>query len=318
MAEQTFRPPAGVRAAAKRALKWIADGHAGANFTDVGRRRASQLAGGQAVSADTIRRMNSFFARHSTYRKTEGWRSGEPGFPAPSRVAWDAWGGDPGAAWARGKMRTLNAEKARQAAMADLKKDDLVEWESSGGTAYGQVVEVVTEGTAAAEPEGPEMDASEDQPAYRIQVWQFAGGEWGATDTIVVHRGDALTVIESLPESKAAAMGAYRCAMTGDLLEAPCAACPNPMACKVASVQAALSSGGRSLTGKARETAAKKGEALPDGKLPTRNKRELRAALNLRNKVEGHSATEIRKYLTKRARDLKAEDMLPEEWTKKG
>ena len=61
---ETFRPPQGVQDEAKKALGWIADGHAGSGFTDVGRKRAEDLASGSAVSAETILRMYSFFKRH--------------------------------------------------------------------------------------------------------------------------------------------------------------------------------------------------------------------------------------------------------------
>lgn len=97
--EGPFTPPKGVQNAAKRALKWIADGKAGSGFTDVGRRRASQLASGEAVSRSTINRMRSYFARHTVDRRANGFFAGEKGFPTPGRVAWDAWGGDPGRSW---------------------------------------------------------------------------------------------------------------------------------------------------------------------------------------------------------------------------
>lgn len=98
MADQ-YKPPVGVQNAAKRALKWIADGKAGSGFTDVGRRRASQLASGKPVSRDTAARMKSYFARHNVDKKATGFNSGEEGYPSPGRVAWDAWGGTAGQAW---------------------------------------------------------------------------------------------------------------------------------------------------------------------------------------------------------------------------
>jgi len=95
----TYTPPAGVRNAAKRALEWIAEGKAGSGFTDVGRRRASQLANGEPVSDVTIARMRSYFARHEVDKQATGFSSGEDGYPSPGRVAWDAWGGDAGQTW---------------------------------------------------------------------------------------------------------------------------------------------------------------------------------------------------------------------------
>lgn len=97
-----YTPPQGVQNAAKRALKWIADGKAGSGFTDVGRRRASQLAAGEAVSRSVVGRMRSYFARHGVDRRAKGFFAGESGFPSPGRVAWDAWGGDAGRSWVNG------------------------------------------------------------------------------------------------------------------------------------------------------------------------------------------------------------------------
>lgn len=97
---ETFSPPKGVRSAAKRALEWIADGEQGSGFTMTGRARASQLARGESVSLETVKRMHSYFSRHKVDARAEGFKMGEDGYPSPGRVAWDAWGGDAGARWA--------------------------------------------------------------------------------------------------------------------------------------------------------------------------------------------------------------------------
>jgi hypothetical protein len=101
-AKGPYSPPEGVQSAAKRALKWIADGKAGDGFTDVGRRRASQLASGEQVSRAVVGRMRSYFARHTVDRRAKGFFAGETGYPSPGRVAWDAWGGDAGRTWVNG------------------------------------------------------------------------------------------------------------------------------------------------------------------------------------------------------------------------
>lgn len=102
-AEVKYNPPKGAQTAAKRALKWIAEGKAGSGFTDVGRARAAQLARGGAVSADVAKKMKAYFARHIVDKKATGFNSGEEGYPSPGRVAWDAWGGDAAASWS-GKL----------------------------------------------------------------------------------------------------------------------------------------------------------------------------------------------------------------------
>jgi HK97 family phage prohead protease len=119
---ESYKPPMGVRVAAKRALAWIADGKAGSGFTDVGRARASQLASGESVSSDTISRMKSYFARHEVDKKATGFRSGEDGFPTPGRVAWDAWGGDAGQSWVNGLAdgRDLRKAGGKKAIICDI------------------------------------------------------------------------------------------------------------------------------------------------------------------------------------------------------
>ena len=97
----TFKPPQAVIEAGKRALEWIKEGHAGSGFTDVGRRRASQLANGEAVSLETIKRIYSYLSRHEGDARAEGFERGEDGYPSAGRVAWDAWGGDAAIAWSR-------------------------------------------------------------------------------------------------------------------------------------------------------------------------------------------------------------------------
>ena len=109
---ETYRPPKGVQDEAKRALAWIADGHAGSGFTAVGKKRAADLADGRPLSAQTILRMYSFFKRHEVDKKAQGFNSGEDGFPSPGRVAWSAWGGDAGFSWST-KIRNSISKSAR-------------------------------------------------------------------------------------------------------------------------------------------------------------------------------------------------------------
>jgi len=97
--EETYKPPKGVREAAQRAIEWIDAGLAGDGFTSVGRTRAGQLARGENISIDTLKRMKSFFSRHKVDGQALGFNRGEKGFPSAGRVSWDAWGGDAGFAW---------------------------------------------------------------------------------------------------------------------------------------------------------------------------------------------------------------------------
>jgi hypothetical protein len=103
----TYAPPKSVKDSASRALDWIRDGMAGSGFTATGRARASQLARGEAVSYETLKRMKSFFSRHEVDKKAIGFSQGEKGFPSAGRVAWDAWGGDAGFAWAESMVERI-------------------------------------------------------------------------------------------------------------------------------------------------------------------------------------------------------------------
>jgi HK97 family phage prohead protease len=116
----SYSPPEGVAVAAKRALKWIADGYAGAGFTAVGRARAVQLASGADVSADTVNRMISYFARHEVDKQATGFNSGDEGYPSAGRVAWDAWGGDAGQAWVNGLSDSASTRSVGQIVISDF------------------------------------------------------------------------------------------------------------------------------------------------------------------------------------------------------
>lgn len=118
MSSNTFRAPSGVRAEARRALKWIEDGFAGDGFTATGRKRASDLANGRPLSGDTVLRMYSFLKRHEGDKQAEGFNAGEKGFPTPGRVAWSAWGGDPGLTWSS-KIRDQLVERGAESNTGD-------------------------------------------------------------------------------------------------------------------------------------------------------------------------------------------------------
>ena len=108
----SFVPPQAVQAEAKRALAWIKEGHAGANFTSVGRARASQLANGEGVSRDTLARMKSFLARHAVDSQGQGYKVGEAGYPSPGRVAYAAWGGSAAKTWVDKLFRQYDLAKS--------------------------------------------------------------------------------------------------------------------------------------------------------------------------------------------------------------
>ena len=104
--EINLTPTEGMAAEARKFKKWREEGKQGG--TDVAVARATQLANRQELSADTVRRMHSFFSRHEVDKQAEGFSAGEDGYPSAGRVAWAAWGGDAGQTWARAKDAALD------------------------------------------------------------------------------------------------------------------------------------------------------------------------------------------------------------------
>ena len=92
------RAPQGAREEAERGLEWRRE--YGRGGTEVGVARARDIANGENLSEETLRRMVSYFARHEVDKQGEGWSPGEDGYPSAGRIAWALWGGDPGRAWA--------------------------------------------------------------------------------------------------------------------------------------------------------------------------------------------------------------------------
>jgi hypothetical protein len=102
-----FKPPEGVRKAAKRGLEMRKE-H-GRGGTAVGVARARDLMNGKTISPSTARRMKAYFDRHQPDQKAEGFDSGEDGYPSAGRVAWLLWGSDAGYAWAKKLVKQMNS-----------------------------------------------------------------------------------------------------------------------------------------------------------------------------------------------------------------
>lgn len=112
-----YSPPAGARAAARKAIKFKEDGKATGAGTAVGWTRAGQLARGETLSLSTVKRMFSYFSRHEVDKKGKDW--GNQANPSNGYIMWLAWGGDAGFSWSRG---IVNREKDK-ALFADFGKD---------------------------------------------------------------------------------------------------------------------------------------------------------------------------------------------------
>jgi hypothetical protein len=96
---ETYTPTSGMKAAARRALRWKEEGKATGAGTPVGWGRATDIVAGRALSLDTVKRMYSFFSRHEVDKKGKDFYNTSN--PSNGRIMWDAWGGDAGFSWSR-------------------------------------------------------------------------------------------------------------------------------------------------------------------------------------------------------------------------
>jgi len=94
--------PDGVKSNAKAALKYADDNGWGSCGTPVGKQRANQLAKGEPISVDTIKRMYSFLSRHEGDLQSSKSFTDGCGY-----LMYMAWGGKSGLGWSRNKLRTL-------------------------------------------------------------------------------------------------------------------------------------------------------------------------------------------------------------------
>lgn len=103
-----YTPPQSVRNAAQRGLDLRSE--FGRGGTSVGIARARDLSNGNAVSASTIKRMVSFFARHAVDKRPD-WAN--PDKPSNGYIAHMLWGGDAGRAWANKIARRIDRERTK-------------------------------------------------------------------------------------------------------------------------------------------------------------------------------------------------------------
>lgn len=107
--QESYKPTTEMAEEAQRGLDWRGEYNRGG--TEVGVARARDISNRRDLSADTVQRMVSYFARHEVDKEGEGWSPGEDGYPSAGRIAWALWGGDPGRAWANRIARQLDDEK---------------------------------------------------------------------------------------------------------------------------------------------------------------------------------------------------------------
>ena len=207
---------------AKRGLEWREE--FGRGGTEVGVARARDLINRRDLSINTVRRMYSYFARHTVDKQAEGFSSGEEGFPSAGRIAWELWGGDAGESWANRITQRLNSlddrtnddeldertdiltgyeegeedkpmETETRAEPDALSVGDFVSWNSSGGRARGKIERIERDGSINVPDSDFTVNGTEEDPAALIRVYDSEGNE---SDVRVGHRFSTLTKIDPI------------------------------------------------------------------------------------------------------------------------
>jgi len=91
---------------AKRALKWVEENGWGSCGTDVGKKRASQIASRTPLSRDTISRVASF-KRHQQHKDV-------PYSEGCGGLMWDCWGGTSMINWAINKLEEIDKKSKKK------------------------------------------------------------------------------------------------------------------------------------------------------------------------------------------------------------
>jgi hypothetical protein len=95
------KPPARVQQIARNALERRKE--YGRGGTEVGVARARDLSNAKGISEDTLRRMVSFFARHSVDPKSDP--------TSAASIACGLWGGTEGYEWAKRELAKIERER---------------------------------------------------------------------------------------------------------------------------------------------------------------------------------------------------------------
>jgi len=195
--------PKAARDNASKALK-----HREENGTDcgtpVGWQRANQLSKGEPISDDVLVRTYSFLSRAKVY--DQGKFFDEDGKEICGSIMYAAWGGDEMLRWAKrtieqmeekkrhiksvietddeivitfgkSEMSEENGYKEEERAEPDeLSVGDFVKWNSSGGNAYGRIIQVETDGVIEADS-GFEVNGTSDDPAALIRLFRYSSDE---------------------------------------------------------------------------------------------------------------------------------------------
>ena len=96
----------------------------------------------------------------------------------------------------------LLPEDEMKAAPGELTDGDFVKWESAGGEAQGKVIQIATEGSLTVPDSEFTVEATAEDPAALIEVYERVEGGWRSSGVVVGHRFSTLSKIDPLEEAE--------------------------------------------------------------------------------------------------------------------
>ena len=186
--------------------------------TPVGWARANQIAGRENLSDETLVRTYSFLSRAKTY--DQGKFTDEDGKEICGSIMYAAWGGDEMLRWAertietmeenknerhiksvvetdeeivitfgKGEMEEAGYKEEDRAEPNELSVGDFVRWSTSGGSAYGVIIQIERDGEIEADS-GFKVNGTADDPAALIRIYRYSSEE-----EAYIERKPALNVV---------------------------------------------------------------------------------------------------------------------------
>ncbi len=192
-----YSPTSGMKAAARRAIKWKEEGKATGAGTPVGWGRARDIVAGRSMSLSVVKRMFSFFSRHEVDKKGKDFYNTSN--PSNGRIMWDAWGGDAGFSWSRGIVNRMRDKalfvdfgkdytKSERMTVKAIGVGSMVSWNSSGGRAEGKITRIIRNGSYNVPGTEVTINGTPEDPAAVIRLYR----DGKPTDVTVGHRMSTL------------------------------------------------------------------------------------------------------------------------------
>jgi len=295
MSEKTgYKPTSGMQAAARRAIKLKEDGKANGAGTAVGWTRARQLVNGEALSLSTVKRMYSFFSRHEVDKKGKDWDNAEN--PSNGKIMWLAWGGDAGYSWSR---KIVEKEKNMNKSVDSI--EILEEIKDMLDDTLNPITDVVEMDDEEFYDDEIDFDKAKDKYDTVIKPRKGEPADKELYSRIISEAKRKFDVYPSayangwvVQEYKRRG-GTYK--VSKDIFEGSF----DPYALVK-----------RKFSAESRRRMADAGNAMPDGSYPIGNKDDLMNAI--RSWGRGGSDPKVKAHIKRRAKELGAEDMIPDNW----